>query len=77
MRTVCTVTDILCWKDNSVIQPHVAFGIQAWKPYRKKEIIYAYNMRYIDPRASKSPDFSGDLPTFDNIMKISRSPDLE
>ena len=28
-------------------------------------------------RASKSPDFSGDLPIFDNIMKISRSPDLE
>ena len=28
-------------------------------------------------RASKSPDFSGDLPIFDKIMKISRSPDLE
>ena len=28
-------------------------------------------------RASKSPDFSGDLPIFDKIMKISRSPDFE
>ena len=28
-------------------------------------------------RASKSPDFSGDLPLFDKIMKISRSPDFE
>ena len=28
-------------------------------------------------RASKSPDFAGDLPIFDKIMKISRSPDLE
>ena len=27
--------------------------------------------------ASKSPDFAGDLPIFDKIMKISRSPDLE
>ena len=27
--------------------------------------------------ASKSPDFSGDLPIYGNIMKISRSPDLE
>ena len=28
-------------------------------------------------RASKSPDLAGDLPIFDKIMKISRSPDLE
>ena len=28
-------------------------------------------------RASKSPDFSRDLPIFDKIMKISRYPDLE
>ena len=28
-------------------------------------------------RASKSPDFAGDLPIFDKIMKITRSPDLE
>ena len=32
--------------------------------------------RYVQNRASKSPDFSGDLPIFDKIMKISRSPDL-
>ena len=31
----------------------------------------------INCRASKSPDFSGDLPIFYKIMKISRSPDLE
>ena len=28
-------------------------------------------------RASKSPDLAGDLPIFDQIMKISRSPALE
>ena len=28
-------------------------------------------------RASKYPEFAGDLPIFDQIMKISRSPDLE
>ena len=28
-------------------------------------------------RASKSPDLAGDLPIFDQIIKISRSPDLE
>ena len=28
-------------------------------------------------RASKSPDFAGDLPIFDKIIKISRSPDLD
>ena len=27
--------------------------------------------------ASKSPDLAGDLPIFDKIMQISRSPDLE
>ena len=38
------------------------------------------NLLFMAPRinrASKSPDFSGDLPIFDKIMKISRSPDLE
>ena len=28
-------------------------------------------------KASKSPDFAGDLPIFDMVMTISRSPDLE
>ena len=34
---------------------------------------------YVDAfsRAAKSPDLAGDLPIFDKIMKISRSPDLE
>ncbi len=39
-----------CWKDHYIIQLHVAYGILAWKPYRKKN--NAYNMRYIDPCAN-------------------------
>ena len=40
------------------------------------DLLTVYDVLII-PRASKSPDFSGDLPIFDNIMKISRSPDSE
>ena len=38
---------------------------------------YAKVLKEHDISASKSPDLAGDLPIFDVIMKISRSPDLE
>ena len=65
--------------DNLVTNPN-QFG---FKPkhntemciFALKEAILKY--RALNSRATKSPDLSGDLPIFDKIMKISRSPDLE
>ena len=35
-------------------------------------VVFARNFTWLECRASKSPDFVGDLPIFDKIMKISR-----
>ena len=44
-----------------------------WDVFSRLQIIKYFSHN----RASKSPDLAGDLPIFDKIMKISRSPDLE
>ena len=35
------------------MQPHVAYSVQDWKPYRKNN--NAYNMQYIVPSANDGP----------------------
>ena len=52
---------------------HVSLRHSEWIASR----LYIVHVLTVFYRASKSPDFAGDLPIFDKIMIISRSPDLE
>ena len=57
----------------SVVQHHFCLAIVDRVSYGNAMILCPFDIS----RASKSPDYAGDLPIFDKIMKISRSPDLE